>query len=285
MADNAHISQDFISSVIAGEAFADASLLAFRDSSSFRAGELHRHIDQWDKLFQSSDNNFSEVLDWNHNFIHVDKFFTHYKGSYKGVNYNCDRPPARIFANHPSCKAFAQFISDTLIERLASGAISLWGKVGECTPPHLVMPRTVEPTKPRLCNDDRFLNLWTQDRPFKLDSVQHLPKYVLPGFFQTVCDDKSGYDHIQLSMDSRTFFLDSSGADGFLSVVVFHLVGNRPPTFITPLSSLPLIIYGRLAFHLRCTSTTVTVVSFLSLMVVFRLLIKICPPRIALIWL
>ncbi|CAH3114872.1 unnamed protein product [Porites lobata] len=43
MADNAHISQDFIS-VIAGEAFADASLLAFRDSSSFRAGELHRHM-------------------------------------------------------------------------------------------------------------------------------------------------------------------------------------------------------------------------------------------------
>ena len=80
-------------------------------------------------------------------------------------------------------------------------------------------------------------------------------------------------------------FLDSSGADGFLSVIVFHLVGNRPPTFITPLASLPLIIYGRLAFHLRCTSTTVTVVSFLSLMVVFRLLIKICPPRIALIWL
>ena len=36
-------------------------------------------------------------------------------------------------------------------------------------------------------------------------------------------------------------FLDSSGADGFLSVVVFHLVGNRPPTFITPLASLPLI--------------------------------------------
>ena len=116
MADNAHISQNFISSIIAGEVFADASLLAFRDSSSFRAGELHRHTDQWDKLFQSSDNNFSEVLDWIHNFIRIDKFFTHYKASYKGVNYNCERLPARIFANHPSCKAFAQFISDTLIK-------------------------------------------------------------------------------------------------------------------------------------------------------------------------
>ena len=51
MAHKDHISQDFISSVIAGEAFADSSLLAFRDTSSFRVGELHRHKDQWDKLF------------------------------------------------------------------------------------------------------------------------------------------------------------------------------------------------------------------------------------------
>ena len=78
MADNAHITQEFVSSVIAGEAFTDAALLAFRDSSSFRAGELHRHMVQWDKLFQSSDNNYSEVLDWIHNYVSVVKFFTHY---------------------------------------------------------------------------------------------------------------------------------------------------------------------------------------------------------------
>lgn len=206
MASNAHITPEIVSSVIKGEMFADATLLAFRDPSCFRAGELHRHTDQWDKLFQYSTNNFSEVQDWIHNLVSVEKFFTHFKGSYKGFNYDCDRPPARIFTNHLSCKPFAQFISDTLIERLASGAISLWGKVGESPPPHLVMPLTVEPFKPRLCNDDRFLNLWIQDRPFSLDSVQHLPKYVLSNFFQTVCDDKSGYDHIQLSLDSRTFF-------------------------------------------------------------------------------
>ena len=51
MADNAYITQEFVSFVITGEAFADASLLVFRDPSSFRAGELHRHMDQWDKLF------------------------------------------------------------------------------------------------------------------------------------------------------------------------------------------------------------------------------------------
>ena len=100
-----------------------------------------------------------------------------------------------------SCKPFTSFISNTLVDRLRSGAISLWGKVGECTPPQLVLPLTVEPSKPRLCNDDRFLSLWIEDRPFHLDYVQHLPKYVQKGFYQTVCDDKSGYDHIKPAVE------------------------------------------------------------------------------------
>lgn len=147
------------------------------------------------------------MRDWIDNGVDVRKFFTSFKGSYKGVNYECDSPPHRNFMNHLSCKPFAQFISNTLWDRLRSGAISVWGKVGQCTPPHLVMPLwlTVEPSKPCLCNDDRFLNLWIQDWPFSLDSLLHLPKYVEKDYYQTVCDDKSGYDHVQIESSSRTF--------------------------------------------------------------------------------
>ena len=73
-------------------------------------------------------------------------------------------------------------------------------------PSHLVMPLTVEPSRPRLCNDNRFLNLWTDDRPFSLDHLQQLPLYVVMDAYQTVCDDKSGYDHILLAPSSRTHF-------------------------------------------------------------------------------
>ena len=41
---------------------------------------------------------------------------------------------------------------------------------------------------------------------FSLDSVQHLPNYVDKGFYQTLCDDKSGYDLIKLHPTSRTYF-------------------------------------------------------------------------------
>ena len=112
---------------------------------------------------------------------------------------NCSRTP-------PSCKPFSTFISNTIREHLASGAISVWVKVGKDPPPKLVMPLTVEPTKPRLCNDNRFLNLWIKDTPFRLDTTVSLPRYISQDSFQSVCDDKSGYDHIFLSEDSRTYF-------------------------------------------------------------------------------
>ena len=73
-------------------------------------------------------------------------------------------------------------------------------------PPHLVMPITVEPGKPRMCHDERFLNLWIRDCPFKLDSITDLPRYVAPGHFQTTFDDKSGYDHVRLHPFSSTCF-------------------------------------------------------------------------------
>jgi len=105
-----------------------------------------------------------------------------------------------------------EFISNTILDRVANGALSVWGKVGEVSPPHLVMPITVESSKPRMCYDERFLNLWIRDLPFSLDVITDLPRYVRKGNFQTTCDDKTCYDHVHLSTESRTYFgLEWSG--------------------------------------------------------------------------
>ena len=100
-----------------------------------------------------NDDRFSEVRDWITNSVDVTKFVRPFKGSYKGKNYEFSTPPRCVLPNRTSCKPFTSFISNTLMDRLRSGAISLWSKVGECTPPHLVLPLTVEPSKPCLCND------------------------------------------------------------------------------------------------------------------------------------
>ena len=206
MAANAHITDAFVSSVVKGEALADVSMLAFRDPDRFVAGELHRHAEAWSRVCSLAPCDLAtQVLPWIENCVDVHDFFKPFKGSYKGEEYDSALPPQRIFLNHPSCKPFVDFISSTVLDRLSTGAISLWGKVGEVDPPHLVMPLTVEPSKPRLCNDNRFLNLWIADRPFQLDHLRDIVRYTPPDSFQTICD-KSGYDHIFLKESSRKYF-------------------------------------------------------------------------------
>ena len=175
MAANAHITDAFVSSVVKGEALADVSMLAFRDPDRFVAEELHRHAEAWSRISSLAPCHLAtQVLPWIENCVDVHDFFKPFKGSYKGEEYDFALPPQRIFLNHPTCKPFVDFISSTVLDRLSTGAISLWGKVGEVDPPHLVMPLTVEPTKPRLCNDNRFLNLWIADRPFQLDHLRDI---------------------------------------------------------------------------------------------------------------
>lgn len=91
------------------------------------------------------------------------------------------------------------------MKRLTAGAFRIWGRVGDDSPPYLVLPLTVEPTKPRLCLDARFLNLWVTDAPFPLDRRADVPRYVYRGSYITKCDDKSGYDHVSLSPFSQTY--------------------------------------------------------------------------------
>ena len=173
-------------------------------------------------------------MSWQENKVQVQPFFRHFKGNLKGEHFDSASPPQRIFYNHKSCAPLAKYISDTIFQRLSTGAISVWGKVGEVDRPNLVMPLTVEPTKPRLCNDNRFLNLWMDGRPFSLDRLDQLLLYVSKGAYQTVCDDKSVYDHILLAPSSTLVFSEMAGTS---SVIPSRLVGSYQPTCTTLLAS------------------------------------------------
>ena len=62
-----------------------------------------------------------------------------------------------------------------------------------------------------------FQNLWMDDPPFSLDRLDQLPLYVSKDAYQTVCDDKSGYDHILLAPSSRPYFGFQWGGWYFIS--------------------------------------------------------------------
>lgn len=129
---------------------------------------------------------------------------------------------------------------------------SLVGKVGQVGPPRIVLPLTVEPTKPRLCHDARYLNLWMLEKPFSLNKVTDLHRYVFKDSYQTVLGDKSGYDHLLLSEESRTYFGIQWGRLVFtyntlpfgwkISPYVYHSTGLMASNFLRSLGA-PCLLY------------------------------------------
>ena len=165
-------------------------------------GELHRHPDQWKAIPEAPPDILSFVVDG----VNAWDFLIPFRGNFGGQHYDSSIPPRKFFQNSSSCVNFEAFITETVLERVQNGSLRFWGLINEVDPPHLVMPITIEPTKPRMCHDERFLNLWVKDLPFSLDYLSDLPRYVGLGHFQSVCDDKSGYDHISLTEDSQPLF-------------------------------------------------------------------------------
>lgn len=172
---------DTITQIIAGEQLSDLAHLRFRDPNRFLVGELHNHCDQWQVMAGSHPSpQQAIVLNWITNKVSVFDYFRPFLGSFKGKSYHFDRPPSEHFRNNFSYKLFTAFVQKTILDRLQTGAISLLGKVEQAEPPYLILPLTVELSKPRLCHDARFLNLWMTDKPFSLDTLTHLPRYVSP---------------------------------------------------------------------------------------------------------
>ena len=114
------------------------------------------------------------------------------------------------------------------------------GEKGECGPPHLVMPITIEPSKPRMWHDERFLNLWMKAPSISFDRLMDIPQYVEQNHFQTKFDDKSGYDHLKRAELSSVYV----GKDSFFvyyytlhfgwspSAYIYHTIGLEPSHFV-----------------------------------------------------
>lgn len=190
--------------IFKGRFLASPKEVIFRDPNAFCPGGLHNHLSSWEQIVPGND--ARNVLSFIRDGVDVWSYIVPFKGTFAGQPYDSAYPPAREFPNSQSCLEFKDFIETTIQDRVRNRSLIFLGHAGQVQPPRLVMPITVEPSKPRMCHDERFLNLWIRDLPFSLDSISDLPRYVGQGHFQTVCDDKSGYDHLLLTLDSRTLF-------------------------------------------------------------------------------
>lgn len=160
--------------------FANPLDATLRNPNYFVPGELYRHAENWKAIPEAR----PEILKFVVDKVNAWDLLVPFQGEFDGKVYNSQFPPQIEFQNNRSCVGFESFITDTILQRVKNGSLKFWGRVNKVKPPHLVMPITIEPQKPRMCHDERFLNLWVKDLPFKLDHLSDLPRYVKKDIFK-----------------------------------------------------------------------------------------------------
>ena len=115
--------------IVRGETTVSISDLSFRDPNFFKSGELRTCIDLWKDILEGYDQ-AENVLEWIGKGVNIKEFMRPFRGSFMGVDYDSTNPPSRAFKNHHSCKQFSQFVTETLLQRIETGAIRVWGRVG-----------------------------------------------------------------------------------------------------------------------------------------------------------
>ena len=183
--------------------------LHFQDPESFVAGQLHLNIDNWNFILNNTDDKSSgKVKQWLTEGVNIEDYFTNFKGNFRGHSYDSRRPPDTIIPNHKSCQKYATDIARHLEERLRNGSLELLGKVGQVAPPTVVMPLVMVEgkNKQRLCHDERFLNLFMEKISFSLETLNLIPSMLPHDAYIANCDEKSAYDGVRLSPNSRHYF-------------------------------------------------------------------------------
>ena len=107
--------------------------LRFQDPDHFRAGMIHHSLPVWESLladFDCSVVNFVEIIK---DGVRIERFFTPRKGDFKGQFYHARTPPTIRINNYAICTHFADFISDTIVQWVATRVLTVTGRGRRCT--------------------------------------------------------------------------------------------------------------------------------------------------------
>ena len=188
----------------------DLMNLQLRDPNYFVSKQLGVNLHQWEPLFQHCDPETAVLVrGWLSNGVDIGSFLKSYCGTFKGTHYDMSAPDNFYQGNSSSCDKNQQVVARTLEERISNGSLKLlgrWDQLSERELPACIMPLTLDPKKDRVCHDERFLNLFIKDSPFRLDTLRDVPRIVQENDLLVNTDEKSGYDHVALSEDSMRYF-------------------------------------------------------------------------------
>ncbi len=168
----------------------------------FRGGQITRAFPFWHSTLLPACNLPSglkrRITKWVSDGVNINDFFKPFSGEFMGREYNSPCPPPFVAPNHViHDQRLQQFVTDELARLLLVGAIAR-----ESVAPMIVLPLGVEPDKPRLILDARYLNLWCPSEEMQYETLRHFQQGIDVDDWLFSLDHKSGYHHVPLTEDS-----------------------------------------------------------------------------------
>lgn len=186
----------------------------------------------------------ARLLSWVVDGVDIPSFMHPFTGDFAGKAYSeCKFPPPSAARNHKIEEArLKDFITAEIARLVDSGAVSIWKGPRK---PRILLPVGVEPNKPRMVIDARYLNCWTPSPSFRYDTLRQFQQGIDKGDWLFSLDHKAGYHHVCLTERSRELMGFAWGGKTY----VFHVLpfGWAPACFVYQKLSTVVVGYIRRA--------------------------------------
>ena len=180
---------------------------SFRNSEDFMAGSLSMCADFWEHEILKSHPRKEEILSWIKYGVRIEPFLSPFtKGSYYGRVLASTKPQFYREHNHVSPE-FESWVDSEIQQLLKWQVLKKWDKNIMNEPfPVVIAPLLVEPSKPRLIYDARYVNAFLSLPSTEMKGLGLVPTCFWKGMYMVTIDHKSGYHHVPLHDSAWTYF-------------------------------------------------------------------------------
>lgn len=218
-----------------------------RDEGKFVAGQLGHSADMWERcILPRSDLNAeqrADVLSWLRDGVDPTAFFKPYAGTFMGRTVSGPSPPPLKIANHPVPTELQGFVREEIARLISTGAVRRLE-----VQPHCCLPLAVEPTKPRLVWDGRYLNFWCNAPTVRFDGLPTFRKGIRPHDYLIGLDLHSGYHQVRVKPGCEKWFgFEYEGAYYGYASIPFGW--NVAPYLFSTLTTLPMQFLRSYGYH------------------------------------
>ena len=147
------------------------------------------------------------ILPWLQFGVKIESFLAPFSiGNYNGVDINSRWPQFYREENHVA-PAFQHWVSSQIKDLVRTGVMRPWDeRCMSSKVPIVIAPLIVEPSKPRLIYDARYINCFLSLPSVDMSGAGKIPSCCWKDMYLITLDHKSGYFHVPLHPSSWTYF-------------------------------------------------------------------------------